>query len=73
MNDSSSADSLIQAGLLFWLNTNLFVTSFYNTSIMVMEALYTDMRSGYPEELIYDADLALISEPLDGLTWKLEV
>ena len=38
-----------------------------------METLYTEIRSGYPEELIYDADLNLISESLDVLKWKLEV
>ena len=34
--------------------------------IIVMEALFREIRSGYPEKLLYTDDLTLVSETFEG-------
>ena len=37
------------------------------------EALYREIKSGYPKELVYAYDLVLVNEPLKGLKARLEI
>ena len=39
---------------------------------MVQEALSREIKSGYPEELLYADDLALVCETHEGLKGRLE-
>ena len=41
--------------------------------IIVLNTLSREIRSGCPEELLYDDNLALVSETLQGLKRRLEV
>ena len=61
-----SYDFLVQVGLHQDPVSNVLL------SVMVLEVLSREIKSGYPEELLYADDLALVCETHEGLKGRLE-